>query len=103
MFLTLDNELIYKRQNVKGNEEENIARNTANEKTFHELGNYINTDELITTLKQGDYFLKYGRSGNPHKTFVQLSADESRLLWKPTTCTCFNRKRYIETDTVIIL
>jgi hypothetical protein len=94
---------MYKRLNVKTNEVEQAVRNTAIVNPGGEFmapAVHINTDELISILKAGDVFTKYGRSGNPHKTFVQLSQDEKRIIWKPYKCTCFSRKRYMDTDSV---
>ena len=32
-------------------------------------------------LQTGEYFLKYGRHGKPHKKFIYVSDDEESLFW----------------------
>ena len=60
--------------------------------------NLVSSEEMIGLLKLGQTFLKYGNKGKPHERFVYLSQDEKKLLWKPLTCTCFSKERYIKTE-----
>jgi hypothetical protein len=66
-----------------------------------ERTNIVNGEELIQMLKNGQKFIKYGKSGDPHERFVYLSPDENYMIWRPLTCTCFTRDRSIKTTSFI--
>jgi hypothetical protein len=95
------NELIYKRLSVKVDVETNIL-------TDREVSREISTfsidqrgEFLLTLLRQGEIFTKYGNKGNPHPRFVKLVDNDTKIVWKQlNVCSLFRKRKYIEVSQI---
>lgn len=98
------NELIYRRISFKEKKEsdKNFKQNEVKDQnvvsdTESNNFNEINAKEMISLLKQGDNFTKYGSYGQPHFRFVKLSDDENRIIWMANAgCNIFTKTKFIE-------
>jgi hypothetical protein len=91
------NELIYRRLTVKANhisDKEIITDNS--------IPNEIKRDDLLTPIKEGTVFTKYGEYGKPHSRMVKLSQDEKRLIWYPIDgCGIFKSTKSLEVSEIL--
>lgn len=98
-----DNELIYRRLSYRSN------LMLAETKTFKQImakdtNKELKPEEMLSLLKKGENFVKYGNYGNPHIRFVQLTEDEDRLIWKPiSSCSFLRSTRSIDTIDVLLI
>jgi hypothetical protein len=111
------NELIYRRLSIKakpgGNVDQfyetgqklNFELGKNGEQHFNETSvdpsNDIKGEEVISMLKKGETFTKYGNFGQPHPRVIRLTVDEKRLEWfDKSSCNIFKKAKFIEVSEI---
>jgi hypothetical protein len=63
--------------------------------------NEMKGEEIISMLKNGEVFTKYGKHGDPHPRMVKLSEDEKRIMWFTLgSCSLFKKTKFIEVSDI---
>lgn len=63
----------------------------------------MKSTDIVSVLKDGEIFTKYGKMGNPHLRFVKLSDDEKKIVWYTLSgCKIFKKTKFIDVSDVNI-
>lgn len=65
------------------------------------IRNEMKGEEIISMLKKGEVFTKYGKHGDPHPRMVKLSEDEKKIMWFTLgSCSIFKKTKFIEVSEI---